>query len=346
MKALVFDGVGKIKVVDKPKPEVKDPADAVLRMIRTTICGSDLHIIKGDVPTIPPGRTLGHEGIGIVDAVGAEVKGVKPGDKVLLACITSCSTCSFCRKSMNDQCKRGGWTLGNTNDGTQAEYVRIPFADSNLFPVPEGADERGLLMFSDMMPTGLEVATLRGGVKPGCTMAVVGAGPVGLACVLTAQLYSPRTIVVIDKDEARLEVAKRIGATHCINPTSGDVREQASKYFGDIDGFDVVVEAVGVPATFKICQDLIGVGGHLANVGVHGTSVTLDIDRLWPRSTTISMALVSAHTIPMLLELFAAGKLDTAALVTHDFKFDQIEEAYDVFGRAAETKALKVNIEF
>jgi len=195
---------------------------------------------------------MGHEGIGIVEEVGAEVKGVKKGDKVLIACITSCATCSFCRKSMNDQCKRGGWTLGNSNDGTQAEYVRIPFADSNLYPVPEGADERSLLLFSDIMPTGLEVGTLRGGVKPGCTIAIVGAGPVGLACALTAQLYSPRTIVFIDKDESRLEVAKKIGATGCINPTKGDVRELASKYFADIDGFDIVIEAVGVPATFKM----------------------------------------------------------------------------------------------
>ncbi|KAK5686396.1 hypothetical protein LTS10_002514 [Elasticomyces elasticus] len=346
MKALIFDGVGKIKVVDKDKPKVQDPADAVLKMVRTTICGSDLHIIRGHVPTVPNGRTIGHEGIGIVEEIGAEVKGVKKGDKVLIACITSCSTCSFCRKSMNDQCKRGGWTLGNSNDGTQAEYVRIPFADSNLYPVPEGADERSLLVYSDILPTGLEVATLRGGVKPGCSVAIVGAGPVGLACAITAQLYSPRTIVFFDKDENRLEVARSIGATDCINPTKGDVREQASKYFGEIDGFDVVVEAVGVPATFKMCQDLVGVGGHLANVGVHGTKVELDIDRLWPRSTTISMALVSAHTIPLLLELFAAGKLDTSAMITHDFKFDDIEKAYDVFERAAETKALKVNIEF
>ncbi|KAK4554468.1 hypothetical protein LTR86_008322 [Recurvomyces mirabilis] len=346
MKALTYDGPGKIKVVDKPTPTVTNPADAVVKLLRTTICGTDLHIIKGDVPTAPAGRTLGHEGIGLVHDIGPEVKSLKKGDRVLIACITSCATCSFCKRSMNDQCKNGGWTLGNTGDGTQAEYVRIPYADANLYHVPKGVDERSLLVFSDILPSGLEVGVLRGGVKPGCTLAIVGAGPVGLACAITAKLYSPRKIVFFDKDEARLEVAKKIGADDCINPTHGDVRDLASKHFGDIDGFDVVIEAVGVPATFKMCQDLVGIGGHLANVGVHGTKVELDIDRLWPRSTTISMALVSAHTIPQLLDLNSAGKLDTSAMITHDFKFSEIEKAYDIFSRAAETKSLKVNIEF
>ena len=299
------------------------------------------------MPTVEPGRTLGHEGIGIVHEIGAEVKGLKKGDRVLIACITSCASCNFCKRSMFDQCKNGGWTLGHTNDGTQAEYIRIPFGDSNLHKIPEGADERGLLVFSDILPTGLEVGTLRGGVKPGCTVAIVGAGPVGLSCALTAQLYSPRELVFFDRDDARLEVAKKVGATAIYNTTKGNVRDLAKQHFGEIDGFDVVVEAVGYPETFKMCQDLVGIGGHLANVGVHGTGVQLDIDRLWSRSTTISMALVSSHTIPMLLDLFAAGRLEGAKnFVTHDFKFSQIEEAYDVFKRAAETKALKVNIEF
>jgi alcohol dehydrogenase len=346
MKALTYDGKGKIKVVEKPIPTVESTADAVVKLLRTTICGTDLHIIKGDVPTVTQGRTLGHEGVGLVEEVGTEVKQLKKGDKVLIACITSCATCTFCKRSMNDQCKNGGWKLGHTNDGTQAEYVRIPYADANLYKVPDGLDEKSLLVLSDILPTGLEVCTIRGGVKPGDTVAIVGAGPVGLACALTAQLYSPRKIVFFDKDEARLEIARKIGATDCINPTDGNVRDLAKKHFGEIDGFDLAVEAVGVPETFQMCQDLVGIGGHIANVGVHGTKVSLDIDRLWPRSTTISMALVSAHTIPMLLELFQAGKIDTSVMITHDFKFDEVEKAYDVFGRAAETEALKVNIEF
>jgi alcohol dehydrogenase len=286
MKALTYDGVAKIKVVDKPKPKVESADEAVVKLLRTTICGTDLHIIKGDVPTVNKGRTLGHEGLGVIDEVGSEVKGLKKGDRVLIACITGCSTCSFCQKSMYDQCKRGGWKLGNTLDGTQAEYVRIPFASNNLYPIPPGVDERALLVFSDIIPTGLEVGVIRGNVKPGSTVAIVGAGPVGLACAITAQLYSPKKIVFFDKDDSRLEVAKKLGATDVINPSKGNVRELAAKHFGDLDGFDVVIEAVGVPATFKMCQDLVGIGGNIANVGVHGTKVELEIDRLWSRSTS------------------------------------------------------------
>ncbi|KAK3704881.1 hypothetical protein LTR37_013572 [Vermiconidia calcicola] len=347
MKALTFDGVGKVKVVDKDKPKLELPNQAVLKLVRTTICGSDLHILQGHVPTVEQGRTLGHEGIGVVEEVGAEVKNFKKGDRVLIACITSCATCSFCKKSLYDACKTGGWRLGHLHDGTQAEYILMPYADSCLYPIPEGADERSLLVYSDILPTGLEVGVLRGHVTPGCTVAIVGAGPVGLAAAICAQLYSPGAIVFFDKDEFRLEVAKKVGATECYKASDAkEAREVSKKWFSDKDGFDVVIEAVGVPETFLMCQELVGIGGNIANVGVHGTKVDLHIDKLWPRSTTISMALVSSHTIPMLLDLMKAGKLDTSPLITHDFKFDEIEKAYDVFGRAAETKALKVNIEF
>lgn len=237
--------------------------------------GTDLHIIKGEVPQAQPGVTLGHEGVGIVENVGSDVKEFKKGDRVLLSCITQCATCTFCKKGSHSFCTDGGWRLGGTHDGAQAEYVRIMHANSSLQHVPKGVDERSLLVLSDILPTGLEVGVLRGGVRPSCTVAIVGAGPVGLAALLTAQLYSPSVIVVIDKDEGRLNVAKKMGATHTVNPDRGDIREQTQEHFGEMDGFDVVIEAVGVPQTFQTCQDLVGKGGAIANVGVHGSKVDL-----------------------------------------------------------------------
>ncbi|KXL43806.1 hypothetical protein M433DRAFT_387617 [Acidomyces richmondensis BFW] len=287
MKALVYDGVGKIKVIDKPKPNITSPDQAIVKLTRTTICGTDLHIIKGDVQTVTPGRTLGHEGIGVVEEVGSAVQGFKRGDRVLIGCITGCDTCLFCRKSMRDQCQRGGWQLGNVMDGTQAEYVCIPWATGGLHHIAEGVNERDLLVFSDILPTSYEVGVLRGGIKPGDTVAIVGAGPVGLAAVITAQLYSPKAIVVFDKNDGRLKVAKSLGATDVINSSKGKVRELSKHHFGELDGFDVVIEAVGIPATFQMCQDLVGIGGRIANVGVHGTRVSLDIDKHWPRSISM-----------------------------------------------------------
>jgi len=345
MKALVYNGVGKIAVEDRPQPKVEQPSDAVVKLTRTTICGTDLHIIKGDVPTVDKGRVLGHEGVGIVESVGSDVKSFKKGDRVLIACITSCATCSFCRKGMIEHCSNGGWKLGHLLDGTQAEYVRIQFADNCLYHVPPGVDERTLVLLSDILPTGLEVGVLRGGVTPGSTVAIVGAGPVGLAALLTAQLYSPSKIVMFDKDPSRLEVAQKMGATQGINPGSGDVRELAKEHFGEIDGFDVVIEAVGVPATFALCQELVGKGGSIANIGVHGAKCDLHMEKLWASGIKITMALVGTSTLPMLLKLFAAQKLNLSSMITHDFKFSEIEKAYDVFGKAAENKALKVNIE-
>lgn len=285
MKTLTFDGNGKWKVVEKEVPTVQEGTDALVRMVRTTICGSDLHILKGDVPTCEKGRTLGHEGVGVIETIGDEVKNFKVGDRVVIRCITCCGTCSFCKRGMADCCRKAGWILGHTHDGTQAEYVRIKYADTSLFPVPQGADERSLLVFSDILPTGLEVGVLRGKVTPGCTVAIVGAGPVGLAAGLTAQLYAPRKIVFFDMDDYRLGVAKKMGATHTYNVKGKkDMKALAGEHFGEGDGFDVVIEAVGIPATFTMCEDLVGVGGHISNVGVHGKSVDLHIERLWSRS--------------------------------------------------------------
>ncbi|KAK4983623.1 hypothetical protein LTR66_004617 [Elasticomyces elasticus] len=356
MKALVYKGASASPVIaleDRPQPTLQLPTDAIVKVLRTTICGTDLHILHGDVPTCPPGRVLGHEGVGEVFSAGDGVKRFKKGDKVLISCITSCATCIPCRKGLSSHCKTGGWTLGHTNDGTQAEYVRIPHADSSLHPAPKApqGDEqgKGLVTLSDILPTGLECGVLNGKVQPGCTVAIVGAGPVGLAALMTAQLYSPRLIVMIDRDEKRLEVAKKMGATHAVVAGGGggddDVQTKARALTDDGEGFDTVIEAVGYPATFELCQDLVAVGGTIANVGVHGSKVDLHLEKLWGHNITITTRLVDAAATPMLLKLYEAGKLQTSSLVTHDFAFSDMVKAYDVFGKAAEHGALKLNIE-
>jgi alcohol dehydrogenase len=342
MKALVYHGPGKKAWEEKPKPEVKDPTDAIVKIAKTTICGTDLHILKGDVPTVTDGRILGHEGVGIVDATGSGVSNFRKGERVLISCISSCGKCDTCKKGMYSHCENGGgWILGNTIDGTQAEYVRIPFADNSLYHVPKGADEEALVMLSDILPTGFECGVLNGQVKPGDTVAIVGAGPVGLAALLTAQFYSPAEIIMIDMDDNRLEVSRKFGATRTINSKDGKTIEKVMELTNK-KGVDVAIEAVGVPATFEICEDILAPGGHLANIGVHGKSVSLHLEKLWAQNVTITTRLVDTVTTPMLLKTVASGKLRPKQLITHEFKLEDIMKAYDTFGNAAEEKALKV----
>ena len=341
MKALVYHGPGQRAWEEKPQPTIMDVTDAVVRITTSTICGTDLHIMKGDVPSVVDGRILGHEGIGIVDRVGAGVSSVRPGDKVLISCVTSCGTCDFCRRGMYSHCRHGGWILGNTIDGTQAEYVRIPHANTSLYPIPADANEEALVMLSDILPTGLECGVLNGQVKPGDTVAVVGAGPIGLAVLLTAQLYSPAAIVMIDLDDKRLAVATAFGATHVINSGDGKAAERVMALTGGA-GVDVAVEAVGVPATFGICQAIVAAGGRLANVGVHGKPVDLHLEKLWDRNITITTRLVDTVSTPMLLKMVQTGKLRPQTLVTHRFALRDTMKAYDTFGNAAAEGALKV----
>jgi alcohol dehydrogenase len=343
MKALVYHGPGKRAWEDKSKPTILEASDAVVKIARTTICGTDLHIMKGDVPTVTEGRILGHEGVGIVDEVGAGVSTFKKGDRVVISCITSCAKCDACKRGMYSHCATGGWILGNTIDGTQAEYVRIPYADTSLYHVPKGADEDALTMLSDILPTGFECGVLSGAVKPGDLVAIVGAGPVGLAALLTAQLYAPAEIMMIDLDGNRLEVAKTLGATQCINSSDGKAAERVLA-LTDKKGVDVAIEAVGIPATFGICQDIVAAGGHIANIGVHGKSVELKLEKLWDRNITITTRLVDTVTAPMLLKSVMARRLEPRKLITHEFKLDELMKAYDTFGDAAKTKALKVII--
>ena len=344
MQALVYNGPGKKSLEDRPKPTLQAPTDAVVRITKTTLCGTDLHILKGDVPTCRPGTVLGHEGVGVIDAVGAGVTTFKPGDRVLISCISACGRCDFCRKGMYSHCATGGWILGHKIDGTQAEFVRIPYADTSLYPVPAGADEDALVMLSDILPTGFECGVLNGKVQVGGNVAIVGAGPIGLAALLTAQFYSPSQIIMIDLDDNRLSVAQRFGATAVVDSTDGKAAAQVMKLTGG-RGVDTAIEAVGIPATFELCQDIVAPGGTIANVGVHGVKVDLHLERLWSHNVTITTRLVDTVTIPMLLKTVQSKRIDASQLITHHFKLDQILQAYETFGKAASTKALKVIIE-
>ncbi|MGD9807369.1 MAG: zinc-dependent alcohol dehydrogenase family protein [Deferribacterales bacterium] len=344
MKALVYNGPGRKALEERPMPDILDAGDVVVKISKTTICGTDLHILKGDVPTCEPGRILGHEGVGIIESAGSAVKSFKKGDKVLVSCINSCGICEYCRRGMFSHCETGGWILGNTIDGLQAEYARIPHADTSLYHIPEGMDEEALVMLSDILPTGFECGVLNGKVAPGSTVAIVGAGPIGLAALLTAQFYSPSKIIVIDMDKSRLEVAKKFGATDVVNNSETDAVKAVQALTGG-KGVDTAMEAVGIPATFELCQYLIAPGGVIANIGVHGVKADLHLEDLWSKNITITTRLVDTVSTPMLLKTVQAEKVDPKKLITHRFKLDDIMEAYDVFGRAADTGALKVIIE-
>jgi alcohol dehydrogenase len=342
MKALVYGGPGIIELKDVAVPAIQKPTDAIVKVLKTTICGTDLGILHGKTPSVQAGTTLGHEGVGIIEEIGSAVRNFKKGDHVIISCITADGTCEYCKKQMYAHCEDGGWILGNLINGTQAEYVLIPHADNSLYPVPAGSDEEAMVMISDILPTAHEIGVINGCVKPGDTVAIVGSGPIGMSALLTAQFYSPAKIYMIDLDDNRLEQAKKSGATDTIN--SG--REDAVKRImaETKDGVDVAIEAVGSPATFNICQGIVRPGGHLANIGVHGHSVELEIQRLWIQNITITMGLVSTNTIPMLLKTVTSGKIKPKELITHHFALNDIMNAYEVFGNASKEKAMKVMI--
>lgn len=344
MKALIYKGPGQKALEDRPMPDIESAGDAVVKITKTTICGTDLHILKGDVPSCAPGRILGHEGVGIVEKVGSGVASFQKGDRVLISCISACGRCEFCRKGMFSHCTTGGWMLGNTIDGTQAEYVRIPHAETSLYHIPKGVDEEALVMLSDILPTGFECGVLNGRVAPGSSVAIVGAGPIGLAALLTAKFYSPAEIIVIDLDDNRLSVAKHFGATHTINSGDGKAIEKVMEITGG-KGVDTSIEAVGVPATFVLCQRIVAAGGTIANIGVHGVKADLHLEDLWSHNITITTRLVDTVSTPMLLKTVQAQKIEPKLLITHRFKLADVMKAYEVFGHAADTRALKVIIE-
>jgi len=335
MRALTFEGPGRRVWHEVPDPVLVDPEDAVVHVDAVTICGTDLHILKGDVPEVEPGRVLGHEAMGTVEQVGAGVVGFAPGDRVLISCITGCGRCRYCRENHDGQCLAGGgWVLGHLIDGTQAERVRVPYADRALHHLPDGVSDEQALVLADIMPTAYEVGVLNGRVTPGSSVAIVGAGPIGLAAVLTARLLSPSRIVVVDPAEERRAAALRFGADEAV-ASAAEAREVAR----DVD---TAIEAVGVPETFELCTELVRAGGTVANVGVHGAPATLHLESLWIRNVTITTGLVDTFSTPTLLRLIAEGRIDTEGLVTHRFGLDEIQDAYDVFSRPEETGALKV----
>ena len=349
MKALVYHGPGMKSWDDVPDPKIIDPTDAIVQVDTTTICGTDLHILKGDVPAVTGGRILGHEGVGTVLEVGTAVRTVKVGDRVIISCITSCGVCTYCRTGNPSHCLADegasgiGWVLGHLIDGTQAEMVRIPYANTSLYRLPESVPDEAAILLSDILPTGFEIGVQYGRVKPGDTVAVVGAGPVGLSVIATASLYGAAQVVAIDLDEKRLDLAKQVGATHSVNSGASDWKEQVLA-LTDGYGVDVAVEAVGVPATFEMCTQLVRPGGSVANVGVHGKPVSLELQNLWIHNINISMGLVNTTTLPMLLKLVEQHKLPVDKFVTHRFTLDDVISAYETFGNAAQTGALKVLI--
>lgn len=343
MKALVYHGPGKYRWEEKAAPQIAAPTDAIVRISRTTICGTDLHILKGDVPTVTDGRTLGHEGVGIVVETGGAVSNFKKGDRVLISCITSCGRCEYCRRQMYSHCENGGWILGNRIDGTQAEVVRIPHADTSLYKVPAAVDEESIVLLSDILPTAFECGVLSGTVKPGDVVAIIGAGPIGLATLITARLYSPATLIVSDLDAGRLAMAKSLGAHHVISGDAENAVTQILKLTGG-KGVDVAVEAVGIPQTFDACQQIVAPGGHVANIGVHGKPATLRLEKLWDRNVTITTRLVDTAATSMLLKAVTAGSIDPRPLITHRFALSEMQQAYEVFGHAAREKAIKVLI--
>jgi alcohol dehydrogenase len=344
MKALVFHGPGKCAWEEKPRATIQAATDALVRITTSTICGTDLHILLGDLPSVTSGRILGHEGIGVIEDIGSGVSEFHIGDKVIISCVTACLKCEFCKRGMYSHCRNGGWILGNTIDGTQAEYVRIPHADGSLHMFPAGCDENSMVMLSDILPTGLECGVLNGQIKPGDTVAIVGAGPVGLAVLLASQFYSPAEIIMIDLDVNRLAAAKKLGATNLVSSADGSASDQVME-LTEGRGVDVAIEAVGIPATFDICQQIVSPGGRIANVGVHGKPVQLHLEKLWDRNISLTTRLVDTVTTPMLLKMVRSGKLKLGKLATHRFAMNDIMQAYETFKNAADTGALKVILE-
>ncbi|HWI02493.1 MAG TPA: zinc-dependent alcohol dehydrogenase family protein [Acidimicrobiales bacterium] len=342
MRALVYHGPGNKAWEEVAKPSLQEDTDAIVRVEAVTICGTDLHILKGDVPAVTDGRILGHEAVGTVEQVGAGVKNVKVGDRVLVSCITACGACRFCRVGSYGQCLGGGgWILGHKIDGTQAEYVRVPFADNSTYPAPAGVRDEDLLMLADILPTGYEVGVLNGRIQPADVVAVVGAGPIGLSAIMGAKLFNPSHIVAIDMADSRLQAAKNFGADVTINNSREDALEVVQGLTDGL-GADVAIEAVGVPATFELCTQLIRPGGRVANIGVHGEPALLHLEELWIKNITLTTGLVDTYSTPTLLRLIAARLVSPGQFITHHFELDQFMEAYDVFSRAAETSALKV----
>lgn len=344
MLAIVYHGPNQLRLEERSKPIIQAPTDAIVRLTKTTICGTDLAILKGGVDSVDPGRIIGHEGVGVVESVGSGVAQFKPGDRVIISCITACGYCDACRRGIPSNCAQGGWIMGNTIDGCQAEYVRVPYADNGLHHIPACVSEEVALMLSDIVPTGLEVGVMAGDVQFGDVVAIVGAGPVGLAALLAVQFFAPAEVIVVDVDEFRLELARKLGATAVINNRDNSAAAQILELTNG-RGVDAAIEAVGHPFTCKLVQEIIGMGGTIATIGVYSESAELRKQSLWTKNITIRMGVVNTTTIPLLLKTIQGGKLDPGQLITHHFPFRDSLKAYEVFGNAAREQAVKIVLE-
>lgn len=341
MKALVYRGSGQKSWEEKPKPVIQHPTDALVRILKTAIGINDLHLINNPIPMVQAGRIIGHEGVGIIEEVGSQICNFKKGDYVLISSVTACGKCSNCKKKIYSHCEYGGWLLGNVIDGTQAEYVRIPFADNSLYCLPENADAEAFVMLSSVFPTAYECGVLQGNLRKGGSVAIIGAGPIGMAALLITQLSAPSQIIMIDFDDNRLHESLGLGANHVIN-ISHEFAVKSVMNLTNNQGVDTVIEAAGTSTTFEIAGEIVAVGGHIANVGIHEKGVNLHLDRLFSRNVTITTHVVDTNSIPLLIEKVVAGKLDPSKLVSHLFKLNQIMEAYEVFENASHEKVLKI----
>ena len=342
MRAMVYEGPGRRRFAEVPDPQITDDADVIVRVDATTICGVDLHILAGDVPSVRPGRILGHEAVGTVEDVGSAVRTMGPGDRVLVPCISVCGACRYCREGHYGQCQGGGaWVLGRTFDGTQADFVRVPFADASTYRLPDGVSDEDALMLADILPTGYEVGVLKARVSPGDVVAVVGTGPVGLAAIMGARLFSPSHVIAIDHAELRLDAAKQFGADITVNNAITDP-VAVVRSLTDGLGADVAIEAVGKPETFELAVNLARPGARIANIGVHGKPAALHLEDQWIRDITVTTGLVDTYSTPTLLRLVSSGQLEVGKFITHRFAFDDFDEAYEVFSHAGDSGALKV----
>ncbi|KAI5286900.1 hypothetical protein KEM52_001830 [Ascosphaera acerosa] len=345
MQALVYGEGGRPQVVERPVPTIDNPTDAIVKMQHSSICGTDLHILDGQVKSAHPGRILGHEGVGVITELGSAIDKFKVGDTVLIACVTKCGHCSFCSRGIPSHCETGGWILGNEIDGTQAEYVKLPHANGSMYKIPECIKPEDAVALSDAFPTGMEAGAVNARVAPGKTVAIIGCGPVGLSALLTAKFYAPQLTVAIDLDDNRLDQARQFGVDHTANSAKESAEDLVARYTGG-RGFDCVIEAVGSPKTMDIAQRLLGAGGDIANLGVHGSAVDLHMDKMWDRNFALRSKVVDATSIPTLIEMAEKGVINPRLLISHTFGWSEIDKAFDVFGNAAGNKALKVRVDF
>lgn len=330
MKAFVYHGPEKMSLDQVPKPTIIKPTDAIVKVTTSTICGTDKHIRHGGMPEVEPGRIIGHEFCGIVEEVGSSVNKFKKGDKVAVSCVTQCMDCYYCRRGMYSQCTTGSWIYGYMIDGCQADYVRVPYADSGMYIIPDSLTDEDVLFVGDILSTGYFGAE-NGNIQPGDTVAVFGSGPVGMCAMATARLWGPARIVAVDIDDSRLEFAKKNGwADYGLNPQKVDV-VQALKDMTGGRGADVTIEANGFEPTFKGAIDGVRAGGTVSLIGVFEKPQVVEMNKLWIKNIAIKMGLVNANRISELIDLIKEGKLNMKPLITHTLPLSQVAEGYDIF---------------